>query len=287
VPDYFDLLVATGFLERDGDGPDAWYRNTQLTATFLDKRRPDDCVGGMLEMANDRLYRFWGDLTEALKTGRPQNEVKQTGRGMFEELYDHPARLEQFMKAMSGASLTNFQAFIDTFDLSNYKTLCDVGGASGQLCILAATRYPNLHCTSFDLPVVEPIARRCVGEAGLAERVATGSGDFLVDPLPRADVITMGMVLHDWGLARKMQLIRAAYDALNDGGVLIVIEHLIDDARRENWFGIMASLNMLIEFGEAFDFTAADLTNWSTEMGFTKVDILPLTDRASAGIAYK
>jgi len=97
----------------------------------------------------------------------------------------------------------------------------------------------------------------------------------------------MGQVLHDWNLERKMQLIQAAYDALPDGGALIVIENLIDDARRENIFGLLTSLNMLIEFGDAFDFTGADLTRWCTEVGFKRVEILPLAGPTSAGIAYK
>jgi hypothetical protein len=85
-------------------------------------------------MCNARLYRFWGDLTEALKTGKPQNEVEHTGKPMFEELYGDPARLEQFMEAMTGISLGNFHALAEKFDFSRYETVCDVGGATGQLC---------------------------------------------------------------------------------------------------------------------------------------------------------
>jgi len=78
----------------------------------------------------------------------------------------------------------------------------------------------------------------------------------------------MGMILHDWNLDNKMHLIRAAYNALPDGGAFVVIENIIDDKRRENVFGLMMSLNMLIEFGEAFDFTGADFTKWCKEVGF-------------------
>jgi len=101
--DFLDTLVALNFLERDGDGPDGRYANTPDTAVFLDRNSPA-YIGGILEMANARLYRFWGDLTEALQTGEPQNEVKHTGHAMFEELYSDPARLEQFMGAMAGIS---------------------------------------------------------------------------------------------------------------------------------------------------------------------------------------
>jgi hypothetical protein len=286
IYDFLDTLVALRLLQRDGDGSDGRYRNTADTAAFLDKRSPT-YVGGLLEMLNARLYRFWADLTEALQTGKPQNEVKLTGEPMFAELYRDPARLEQFMFAMQGISSGNFQALAEKFDFSAYQTVCDVGGATGQLCILLATRHPHLRCTSFDLPVVAPIAEKTISAAGLADRVAVASGDFFADPLPRADVITMGLILHNWNLDRKMQLIRAAHQALPTGGAFVVIENLIDDARRENAFGLMMSLNMLIEFGDAFDFTGSDFAGWCQEVGFRKVEILPLAGPTSAGIAYK
>jgi hypothetical protein len=286
VDDFLDALVALGFLERDGDGSEGRYRNTAESAAFLDQSSPV-YIGGILEMANARLYRFWGDLTEALQTGKPQNEVKHNGRPMFDELYRDPARLEQFMKAMQGVSLGNFHALAETFDFGRYTTVCDVGGATGQLSTILAGRHPHLRCTSYDLPVVEPIAHEAIAAAGMTDRVGVASGDFFADALPSADVITMGMILHDWNLERKMQLIRSAYDALPDGGAFIVIENLIDDARRENAFGLMMSLNMLIEFGDAFDFTGGDFAGWCKEAGFREVEVRPLTGPASAGIAYK
>jgi SAM-dependent methyltransferase len=286
IADFLDLLVALRLLERDGDGPDRRYRNTAETAMFLDKRSPT-YVGGILEMSNSRLYRFWGNLTEALQTGRPQNEIKDTGKPMFEELYSDPARLEQFMDAMTGISLGNFRALAEKLDFSKYETVCDVGGATGQLSMVLAKHHPHLRCTSFDLPVVEPIAQKAIAAAGLSDRVTTAAGDFFVDSFPPADVITMGLILHDWNLDRKMKLIRAAYDALPEGGAFIVVENLIDDARRENAFGLAMSLNMLIEFGDAFDFTGSDFAGWCREVGFRDVEVLPLTGPTSAGVAYK
>jgi hypothetical protein len=161
IYDFLDTLVALRFLERDGDGRDGLYRNTAETAAFLDKRSPT-YIGGILEMLNARLYRFWGDLTEALQTGKPQNEIKHTGKPMFEELYSDPSRLEQFMGAMQGISAGNFHMLAEKFDFSRYKTVCDVGGATGQLCTILATHHPHLRCTSYDLPVVTPIAEKAI-----------------------------------------------------------------------------------------------------------------------------
>jgi precorrin-6B methylase 2 len=286
VPDFPDALVALQLLDRQGDGPAAVYRNTEAGAIFLDKASPA-YVGGMLEMANARLYPFWTDLTEALQTGKPQNEIKHTGKPMFEGLYADEGRLEQFMNAMAGISAGPFLALAEKFDFARYGTLCDVGGATGQLSIILANRHPHLKATTFDLPAVEPIAQRTIDAAGVSDRVQTAAGDFFVDSLPQADVITMGMILHDLGLERKKRLIKAAYDALPEGGAFVVIENIIDDARRENAFGLLMSLNMLIEFGDAFDFTGGDLASWCREAGFRDFEVLPLAGPTSAGIAYK
>jgi O-methyltransferase domain/Dimerisation domain len=286
ITDFFDALVAMNFLNREGDGPSATYCNTSAGALYLDSTSPR-YVGGWLVMLNNRLFKFWHDLPEALRTGRPQNEVKHGQKGMFEELYEELPRLEQFMGAMTGLSRINFEAFAAKFDFSKYKTLCDVGGATGLLCMEVARKHPHLQCTSFDLPPVEPIARRHIAAAGLSDRIGTAAGDFFKDPLPKADLITMGMILHDWNLEKKMHLIRAAYDALPSGGALVAIEALIDDARRENVFGLLMSLNMLIEFGEAFDYSGADFRKWCTEVGFQRFEVIHLAGASSAAIAYK
>jgi ubiquinone/menaquinone biosynthesis C-methylase UbiE len=284
--DFLDALVSLGLLTRTGNGPSAKYANTPETATFLDRKSPK-YVGGILEMSNARLYRFWADLTEALQTGKPQNEIKHSGKPMFDELYSDPARLEQFMDAMTGVSMINFQTFAEKFDFSRYKTMADVGGATAQLSCFVAAKHPHMSCKSFDLPVVKPIAERRIKERGAAGRVAADTIDFFKDEFPKADVITMGMILHDWNLPHKKMLIAKAYRALPPGGALVAIENLIDDERRKNAFGLLMSLNMLIEFGEAFDFTGADFTQWALEAGFKRTEVIPLAGPASAAIAYK
>jgi predicted O-methyltransferase YrrM len=285
-PDFFDTLVALRFLERDGDGPESRYRNTPETTAFLDQSSPA-YIGGFLEMANARLYPFWGALSEALRTGKPQNETKHGGASVFEELYRSQARLEQFMEAMAGISAGNFQAFAAKFDFSRYKTLCDVGGATGQLSMLVARAHPQMSCISADLPAATAIAARKIAAAGLSDRVLAHPLDFFAEPLPAADVITMGMILHDWDLEKKLYLLKAAYDALPEGGALVAIEHIIDDARRDNAFGLMMSLNMLIEFGDAFDFTGAEFATWCKTVGFRATEVIHLAGPASAAIAYK
>jgi hypothetical protein len=286
IYDFFDALVAMGFLHRQGNGASGLYSNSVESALFLDKNEPA-YVGGILEMSNARLYGFWNDLGTALVTGKPQNEVKHSGKPLWETLYSDPVRLEQFVLGMRGFSMPNAHALAQKFDFSKYRTLCDAGGATGVLSSVVAQRHPHLKCVSFDLPEVEPIAKRWIEQAGVSDRVSTAAGSFLTQPLPRADIITMGMVLHDWNLEKKKHLVRLAYDALPPGGAFIAIENLIDDDRRENVFGLVCSLSMLIEMGDAFDFTGADFWSWCREAGFSRYELLPLVGPTSAAIAYK
>jgi hypothetical protein len=285
-PDFFDGLLSMGLLHRDGDGAEARYRNTPQTRLFLDRTEPT-YVGGILEMANARLYGFWADLTEGLRTGQPQNEMKTTGESMFGALYADPARLEQFINGMTGASVGNFMALAEKFDFSPYRTMYDVGGSAAILSIMVANRHQHMTCVSADLPEVSAIAAKSIAGYGLSDRVQTADLDFFNEAFPAADVITMGMILHDWDLPTKKMLIAKAYDALPPGGAFIAIESLIDDERRQNTQGLMMSLNMLIEFGVAFDYTGADFAQWCTEAGFQRTEVIPLAGPSSAAIAYK
>ena len=284
--DFFDALVALKFLGRDGDGLEGKYHNTPETATFLNKGSPA-YIGGLPEMLNTRLFGFWNDLGTALKTGKPQNEVKHHGKPMFEELYSDPARLETFLEAMTGFQAANFQQLAEKFDFAQYKTVSDIGGALARLSCTVGTHHSHLMFSSFDLPAVAPHAQKHVDSAGMTDRITVVSGDFLQDTLPKADIVTMGNILHDWNLEHKKLLIKKAYDALPRGGAFIAIENVIDDARRDNAFGLLMSLNMLIEFGDAFDYTGADFREWCSEVGFQRFEIIPLAGPSSAAVAYK
>lgn len=286
APDFFDALVAMGFLNREGDGATARYSNAPESDLFLDKNKPS-YTGGMPEMLNARLFGFWNGLTDALRTGAAQNESKG-GQSLFSALYADEARLEQFLSAMSSLQVGNFSELGSRFDFSKYKTVLDVGGANAQLSRSLLARHPHLSFVSFDLPAVAPIAQREVSKAG-ATRIEVVSGDFFVDALPRADVVVMGNILHDWNEADKRKLIQKAYDALPAGGVLIAIENVIDDARRQNTFGMLMSLNMLIEFGAdgGFDYTGAQFDGWCCAAGFARTEVVALTGPTSAAIAYK
>lgn len=279
--DFLDALVALGFLQRI----DGVYQNTPETDLFLDKNKPS-YIGGLLEMANHRLYPFWSHLTEALRTGRPQNELKGGGTGLFETLYADPARLKEFMAAMTGVSRGANLAIARKFPWKRYQRFADIGTAQGDLAVQIALANPHLTGVGFDLPEVEPIFEDYALQNGLAQRLRFVGGDFFSQTLPEADVLLMGHILHDWNLEEKKQLIRKAYDALPEGGALVVYESIIDDDRSQNAFGLMMSLNMLIETPGGFDYTGADCTGWMHEAGFrgTRVEHLVGPDSMVVGI---
>ncbi len=261
--DFFDALVALGMLERD----DGRYDNTPAAELFLDRAKPS-YVGGLLEMANARLYGFWGSLTEGLRTGDPQNEGK-SGGDFFEALYADPERLAQFARAMSAVSVGAGHAIAAKFPWGDHSSVVDVGCAEGAVPIQVALAHEHITGGGFDLPPLEPIFDAYVAGFGLGDRLSFTGGDFFSDQLPEADVLVMGHILHDWDLDEKKQLLRKAHDALPDGGALIVYEAIIDDDRRNNAFGLLMSLNMLIETPGGFDYTAADCQGWMREAGFS------------------
>ncbi|MEL7145519.1 MAG: methyltransferase [Bacteroidota bacterium] len=284
--DFLDSLVALGFLQREGLKEQAIYFNAEDTDKFLDRNKPS-YMGGVLEMSDRRLYAFWDDLEEGLKTGLPQNEEKHHGKSIFEELYADREKLKGFTRAMTGIQIGNFMAFAKKFDFSEYHTLCDVGGAGADLSAHVVMNNPHMECTSFDLPPVQPVAAENIDHLGLADKVKAVAGDFFKDELPKADIITMGNVMHDWSVEDKLILMKKAFDALPEGGSLVVIESIIDDDRRQNVFGLLMSLNMLIETKEGFDFTGRDFDSWAKEVGFSETYIMPLTGPSSAAVAIK
>ena len=285
VFDFLDALTGFGFLNRDGLLHTAKYSNNINSDFFLDKKKPT-YIGGALEMMNNRLYGFWENLEEGLLTGLPQNEVKN-GENVFDALYADTSRLKEFIFAMSGIQMGGFIALAQKFDFSKSKSLVDIGGSAGLLSLMVAQHQSHINCITWDLPPVLAIANETIVQFQMQHRVQANSGDFFKDQFPKADIVTMGNILHDWDEETKLMLIKKAYDALPNGGAFVVIENIIDNERKNNVFGLMMSLNMLIETGTGFDFTFDDFNKWTKTIGFKSTSLLPLAGPSSAAIAYK
>lgn len=278
--DFFDALVSLRLLER----ADGQYRNAPEAELFLDRNKPT-YVGGILEMCAHRLFAAWDSLTESLRTGEPPVKIKR-GADAFAELYRTPEQLESFLKGMTGISLGTAKVIAQKFPWDDYLSFADVGAAQGAVPVQVALAHPHLQGIGYDLPIVQPVFDKYIRAQGVADRVKFVPGNFFKDSLPTVDVIIMGHILHDWDMEQKQELIRKAYDALRPGGALLVYEALIDDDRRENAFGLLMSLNMLIETKGGFDYTGADCQKWLRAAGFqqTRVEHLVGPDSMVIGI---
>jgi hypothetical protein len=279
--DFLDALVAMKLLERE----DGVYANTPETDFFLDRAKPS-YVGGILEMANARLYPSWGKLSDALKTGQRQNEGVDE-EDFFGAIYSDPDRLRGFLAAMSGISAGAAMAIAAKIPWKDFRSFVDVGAAQGMVPVTIARAHPHLAGAGFDLPVVRSVFEEFVAQHGLSDRLSFVPGDFFKDKLPTADVIVMGHVLHDWNMEEKRVLLAKAYEALPKGGMLIVYEAIIDDDRRENAFGLLMSLNMLIETPGGFDYTSADCQQWMRKAGFAETRVEHLFGPDSMVIGVK
>jgi len=281
--DFLDALVALKLLEREN----GVYSNTADTELFLDRAKPS-YIGGVLEMANARLYGFWGSLTEALRTGEMQNESKGGGgKDVFEAVYAEPDLRRGFLAAMSAISAGAARAIAANFPWRDYRTFMDLGSAQGMVPATLANAHRHLTGIGFDLPPVKPVFEEFIAHRRVADRVRFQGGNFFEDPLPKADVIVMGHILHDWDLAQKKMLLGKAFDAVPKGGAVIVYDAIIDDDRRENAFGLLMSLNMLIETPGGFDYTGEDCQDWMREAGFSRTRVEPLVGPDSMVIGLK
>ena len=282
--DFLDTLTALGFLQR----VDGKYSNSPAADFYLDKHKPS-YIGGILEMANQRLYAHWSHLTEGLRTGKPQNEARESADGAspFEALYADPARLKLFLAGMTGVSRGANLAIARKFAWSQYGTFADVGTAQGDLAVQVALANPHVKGIGYDLAEVGPVFEEYAEQNGLSERLRFQGGNFFEDPLPNVDVITMGHILHDWNLDQKKALLRKAYEALPSGGAMVAYDAVIDDDRSKNAFGLMMSLNMLIETPGGFDYTGADCMGWMKEVGFREARVEHLVGPDSMVVGIK
>jgi hypothetical protein len=278
--DWLDALVSLGMLERTVDE----YANTPATGLFLDRNKPS-YIGGMLEMATAVLYPSWGSLTDALRTGQPHNQAN-AGQD-FLAMYQDQDRLRKFLHAMTGLSMGAAQAIAEKFPWDRYHTVIDIGAAEGCVPVQLALRHPHLTGGGLDLPATGGIFEEYVARHGLAGRLRFYPGDFFASPLPPADVLIMGHILHDWSLQEKLTLLRKAYDALPDGGALIVYDAIIDDDRRANTFGLLMSVNMLVETQAGFDYTATECRSWMADTGFRDSYTQPLPGPDSMVVGIK
>jgi SAM-dependent methyltransferase len=278
--DFFDALVALGLLERDADGR---YSNTPESDCYL-VRDGADYIGELLTHLDKRHYQNWSLLTHALVTGEPQSAL---GTETYTGFYADAGKRELFLNGMTAGSLLAARALARKFSWNHYRTFLDIGTAQGCLPVEIAGMHPHLRGGGFDLASVEPVFTDYVCAHGLSDRLQFYAGDFFVDPLPQADVLVMGRILHNWDASIRKMLLSKAYRAITPGGALVIYDPLIDDARGGSPHGLLSSLNMLIETAAGSEYTAAECKAWMMQAGFREIRIDPLGDMHTAVIGLK
>ena len=279
--DLLDALVALKLLKRDHSGR---YANSDACSLYLDPNQPT-YIGGLLSYLNERMYWTWHHLTAALRTGKAQ--CGPAAAGGFQKFYVDDVSLSAFLSGMTGGSRLVARSLAERFPWNEYQTFVDIGTAQGCVATEIALKHQHLVGGGFDLPNLRSAFENYVQSYGLKSRLTFHAGDFFKDPLPKADVLIMGRVLHDWDVPARKALLEKAYDALAEGGAFIVHETFIDNARRVRSHSLLASLNMLLQTEGGSEFTEHECETWMQEVGFGPVRILPLVAGHTAIIANK
>ena len=278
--DFFDSLVTLGLLNRDKKGR---YSNSTESDCYLVSSR-SNYLGNLLKHLDARHYKNWSLLAEALITGQPQSAL---GTQNYVDFYKNQKEQALFLEGMTAGSLLAAQALARQFDWSRYKTFLDIGAAQGCVPVEIARLHKHLRGGGFDLPAVRPGFTDYVRQHELSDRLQFYSGDFFVDPLPEADVLIMGRILHNWDQPTRIKLLDKAFRAISPGGALIVYDPLIEDTRSSQSHGLLSSLNMLIETIGGSEYTGADCKSWMKTAGFRKITSQPLGDMHTAIIGMK
>lgn len=262
-----DACVGLGLLRKE----DGKYANQPVAGTYL-CRSSESTLAGYILYSNNALYRLWGNLEEAVREGT--NRWNQTfgsqGSSPFDQLFKTDEARRDFLMGMHGFGLLSSPHVVEAFDLGAHRRLVDVGGATGHLVLAACERYPNLRATVFDLPDVIKVAREYIAKRGLGDRIDFVAGDFFRDPLPEADLFSLGRILHDWSEEKIRLLLKKIYDRLPRGGALLIAERLLNEDKTGPLNALAQSLNMLVCV-EGKERTLSEYTTLLQKAGFATV----------------
>jgi acetylserotonin N-methyltransferase len=262
-----DACIGLALLTRDGKV----YANTPASSVYLCSSSPRRLTG-YVNYSDAVGWKLWDNLADAVREGT--HRWKQT-YGQDGPIFSHFFRNEhdrrEFLMGMHGQGMLSSPAVADAFDLSRFRRLADLGGATGHLAVAACKRWPQLHAIVFDLPMAVPLATELVGASGVGDRVEIVAGDFFVDPLPVADIYTLGRIIHDWADDKIHRLLTAIYERLPSGGALLVAEKMLDDDKTGPSWAVMQSLNMLV-CTEGKERTLGEYRELLQGIGFAKVE---------------
>jgi predicted O-methyltransferase YrrM len=254
-----NACVAVGLVRKC----DARYENSPLASAFLVRGSPRYL--GRVVAKEREFYAPWGNLAAAVRSDEAQLPR------MAQRLQEQPAIARNFLLALHDLALLNGSALPDCVDLAGRKRLLDVGGGVGTYSILLAQRNPALRAAVLDLPAVRDLAEETIASYGLSDRISFEGGDYTAPSLGDGyDVLLLANILHDNTQEACLDLLRKAYHALVEGGLIIVNEFYLDADQVNPPVSAIFSLLMMLENQGAAEYPAQTIVDWLLEAGFSR-----------------
>lgn len=277
-----DACVGLHLLRRVGNE----YATTPTASAYLTQTSPRRLTG-YLRFTDEILWKLWGDLPAAIREGTNGWQRTFNWEGdIFGQIFHTPELRREFTMGMHGYGLISSPVVVAQFDLSRFRKLVDLGGATGHLAVAACRHYPAMRAAVFDLPQIVPIASELVRESDVADRVEIIGGDFFTDVLPEADLYTLGRILHDWSEDKILILLRKIYERLPVGGAVLIAEKLIADTRDGPGWAQLQNLNMLL-VAEGKERTLGEYSALLKQVGFSDIQGRTTTAPLDAVLAVK
>ncbi len=249
---------------------DGQFGNTAAADQYLTSGS-DHRMTGYINYSNRVMWPMWSNLEDAIREGTHRWQQTYGWDGpIFSSFFNTEETMREFLMGMHGFGMMTSPQVVSAIDLSRFKHLVDLGGATGHLAIAACRRYPSLCATVFDLPNAIPLAREIVGETDVTSRIDFHGGDFFADELPPADLYSLGRILHDWSDEKIEVLLRKIFAALPSGGALLVGEKIVNESKDGPRWAQLQDINMLI-VTEGRERSLSEYETLLTEVGFVDV----------------
>lgn len=236
-----NALVGLGLLTKSGDR----YANTPAANAYLTSTSPHRFTG-YINYSNDVIWKLWANLEDAVREGTHRwKQTYGTEGPIFDRFFENEARKREFLMGMHGFGVISSPHVANAFDLARFRTVADLGGATGHLTIALCQRWPQMQGIVFDLAAAVPLANEIVGLSPVKDRIRVVAGDFFIDELPKADLYALGRILHDWTTDKCEKLLKRIFDALPTGGGLLIAEKLLLEDKSGPRWAQLQDLNML------------------------------------------
>jgi 2-polyprenyl-3-methyl-5-hydroxy-6-metoxy-1,4-benzoquinol methylase len=252
-----NALCAVGLLEKKGGE----FSNTPASVRFLVQGKPEYMAGLMHTV---HLWDTWSTLTPAVRQGTSVGRPPVNERG--------EKWLTAFITAMHDRAKKQAPAVAALLDLSGVSSVLDVGGGSGAFAMAFARAKAGITATVFDLPNVVSLTQKYIAQEGLADKVKTVAGDYLIDDLGSGfDLVFLSAIIHSNSVEENRQLIRKCAQALNHNGQVVVQDFIMDEDRTNPVHGALFALNMLVGTEAGDTFTESEVREWMEEAGLSRV----------------